>query len=50
MMAAKRHDKRVGYRRVSSVDQSTERQLEGIQLDDFVNLIWPLLTVSFGPT
>jgi DNA invertase Pin-like site-specific DNA recombinase len=33
MMAAKRHDKRVGYRRVSSVDQSTERQLEGIQLD-----------------
>ena len=32
-MAAKRHDKRVGYRRVSSVDQSTERQLEGIQLD-----------------
>ena len=33
MVAAKRHDKRVGYRRVSSVDQSTERQLEGIQLD-----------------
>lgn len=24
---------RVGYRRVSSVDQSTERQLEGVQLD-----------------
>ena len=33
MMAAKRHDKRVGYRRVSSIDQSTERQLEGIELD-----------------
>ena len=32
-MAAKRHNKRVGYRRVSSLDQSTERQLEGIQLD-----------------
>ena len=33
MMAAKRHDKRVGYVRVSSIDQSTQRQLEGIQLD-----------------
>jgi DNA invertase Pin-like site-specific DNA recombinase len=33
MMAAKRHDKRVGYRRVSSIDQSTEPQLEGIELD-----------------
>jgi DNA invertase Pin-like site-specific DNA recombinase len=33
MMAAKRHDKRVGYRRVSALDQSTERQLEGVQLD-----------------
>ena len=33
MTAAKRHDKRVGYRRVSSLDQNTERQLEGVQLD-----------------
>jgi DNA invertase Pin-like site-specific DNA recombinase len=33
MTAAKRHDKRVGYRRVSTLDQSTERQLEGVQLD-----------------
>ena len=33
MTAAKRHDKRVGYIRVSSVDQNTERQLGGIDLD-----------------
>jgi DNA invertase Pin-like site-specific DNA recombinase len=31
--AAKRHDKRVGYIRVSSLDQNTERQLEGVKLD-----------------
>jgi DNA invertase Pin-like site-specific DNA recombinase len=33
MAAARRHDKRVGYIRVSSVDQHTERQLEGQDLD-----------------
>jgi DNA invertase Pin-like site-specific DNA recombinase len=33
MMAAKRHDKTVGYRRVSAFDQNTERQLEGVKLD-----------------
>jgi len=33
MTAARKHDKRVGYRRVSSLDQSTERQLDGIELD-----------------
>jgi DNA invertase Pin-like site-specific DNA recombinase len=33
MMAAKRHDKRVGYIRVSTVDQNTDRQLEGVKLD-----------------
>ena len=33
MTAARRHDKRVGYVRVSSVDQHTERQLEGQELD-----------------
>src|SRR3984885_10031061 len=33
MTAAKRRDKRVGYIRVSSVDQNTERQLEGQDLD-----------------
>jgi DNA invertase Pin-like site-specific DNA recombinase len=33
MAAAKRHDKRVGYRRVSTLDQNTERQLEGVKLD-----------------
>ena len=33
MTAAKRHEKRVGYIRVSSLDQSTERQLDGVQLD-----------------
>jgi DNA invertase Pin-like site-specific DNA recombinase len=33
MTPAKRGGKRVGYIRVSSVDQNTERQLEGIQLD-----------------
>jgi len=33
MAAAKRSGKRVGYVRVSSVDQNTERQLEGLDLD-----------------
>jgi len=33
MAVAKRHDKRVGYIRVSSVDQNTERQLDGVKLD-----------------
>jgi DNA invertase Pin-like site-specific DNA recombinase len=33
MTAARRHDKRVGYIRVSSVDQHTDRQLEGQELD-----------------
>src|ERR1017187_2765715 len=33
MTASKRHEKRVGYIRVSSLDQNTERQLDGIQLD-----------------
>jgi DNA invertase Pin-like site-specific DNA recombinase len=33
MVAAKRGGKRVGYIRVSSVDQNTERQLDGIHLD-----------------
>jgi DNA invertase Pin-like site-specific DNA recombinase len=33
MTAAKRHEKRVGYIRVSSLGQNTERQLEGVQLD-----------------
>ena len=33
MTAAKRTDKRVGYIRVSSLDQKTERQLEDVDLD-----------------
>jgi DNA invertase Pin-like site-specific DNA recombinase len=33
MTAAKRHDKRVGYRRVSTLDQNTDRQLEGVKVD-----------------
>jgi DNA invertase Pin-like site-specific DNA recombinase len=33
MTAARRGGKRVGYIRVSTVDQNTERQLEGVQLD-----------------
>ncbi len=33
MTAAKRHEKRVGYIRVSAIDQNTERQLDGVQLD-----------------
>jgi DNA invertase Pin-like site-specific DNA recombinase len=33
MTAAKRHEKRVGYIRVSAIDQNTDRQLDGIQLD-----------------
>jgi DNA invertase Pin-like site-specific DNA recombinase len=33
MMVAKRHEKRVGYIRVSSLDQNTERQLDGVDLD-----------------
>jgi DNA invertase Pin-like site-specific DNA recombinase len=35
MKAAKRHDKRVGYIRVGSADQNTERQPDGVQLDKF---------------
>ena len=31
--AAKRHSKTIGYIRVSSVDQNTARQLEGLKLD-----------------
>lgn len=33
MIAARRGGKRVGYIRVSSVDQNTARQLEGVDLD-----------------
>src|ERR1700722_16457669 len=33
MTAARRRDKRVGYIRVSSLDQNTDRQLEGQDLD-----------------
>jgi DNA invertase Pin-like site-specific DNA recombinase len=33
MTPAKRHDKRVGYTRVSSLDQNTDRQLDGLELD-----------------
>jgi DNA invertase Pin-like site-specific DNA recombinase len=33
MMSAKRRDKRVGYVRVSSVDQNTDRQLDGVEID-----------------
>jgi DNA invertase Pin-like site-specific DNA recombinase len=33
MTATRRHDKRVGYIRVSSVEQNTDRQLEGQELD-----------------
>jgi DNA invertase Pin-like site-specific DNA recombinase len=33
MVAARRSGKRVGYIRVSSVDQNTGRQLEGVELD-----------------
>lgn len=33
MTAAKRHEKRVGYLRVSTLDQNTDRQLEGVKLD-----------------
>ena len=33
MTPAKRHDKRVGYVRVSSIDQNTVRQLDGQELD-----------------
>lgn len=33
MMAAKRGGKRIGYVRVSSVDQNTVRQLDGVQVD-----------------
>lgn len=31
--AAKRHDKLIGYVRVSTLDQNTERQLDGLKLD-----------------
>jgi DNA invertase Pin-like site-specific DNA recombinase len=33
MVAAKRGGKRIGYVRVSSVDQNTVRQLDGVQVD-----------------
>src|ERR1039458_390348 len=33
MVAARRGSKRIGYIRVSSVDQNTVRQLDGVQLD-----------------
>jgi DNA invertase Pin-like site-specific DNA recombinase len=33
MTPAKRHDKQVGYIRVSSIDQNTDRQLDGLELD-----------------
>ena len=33
MVAAKRGGKRIGYIRVSSVDQNTARQLDGVELD-----------------
>lgn len=33
MVAARRGGKRVGYIRVSTADQNTERQLDGVQLD-----------------
>jgi DNA invertase Pin-like site-specific DNA recombinase len=33
MMAARRGGKRIGYVRVSSLDQNTERQLVGVQVD-----------------
>lgn len=33
MTAAKRHDKVIGYTRVSTLDQNTERQLDGLKLD-----------------
>jgi DNA invertase Pin-like site-specific DNA recombinase len=33
MVAARRGGKRIGYIRVSSVDQNTERQLDGVELD-----------------
>src|SRR5665213_3199117 len=33
MTAAKRHEKTVGYCRVSTLDQNTDRQLEGVKLD-----------------
>ena len=34
MTAAKRGGKRIGYVRVSSIDQNTVRQLDGVQLDE----------------
>ena len=33
MMAARRHGKRIGYIRVSSVDQNTLRQLDGVEVE-----------------
>ena len=33
MTAAKRHEKTVGYCRISTLDQNTDRQLEGVKLD-----------------
>jgi hypothetical protein len=35
--AARRHSKRVGYVRVSTLDQNTERQLGGQELDTRTN-------------
>jgi DNA invertase Pin-like site-specific DNA recombinase len=34
MTAAKHNGQRVGYKRVSTVDQATTRQLDGVQLDE----------------
>ena len=33
MVGARRGCKRIGYIRVSSLDQNTERQLDGVELD-----------------
>ena len=33
MTAAKRHEKRVGYCRVSTLDQNSDRQLDSVKLD-----------------
>jgi DNA invertase Pin-like site-specific DNA recombinase len=33
MTAARRHGKRIGYVRVPTLDQSTQRQLEGVEVD-----------------
>jgi hypothetical protein len=36
MTTARRHDKWVGYVRVSSVDQNTDRQLDGLELENLL--------------